>query len=89
MVRIYQPEREDGLVEWRVPGKKRPTRTIRLDVTRSENAPNERNLGPKGEDKGAPSSARSVRRTGRAGEKREGNERVDQGDEPATEIDPA
>lgn len=86
MVRIYSPEREDGLVEWRVPGKRRPTKRIQLDVTRSEKAPHERNLGPKGEDKGARTSARSVRRTGGAGESREGKHGVDQGDAAATEI---
>jgi hypothetical protein len=72
MVRIYQPEREDGLVEWRVPGKRRAARTIRLDVTRSESGVRERNLGPKGEDNAGHAQVGTVRRRARAGEHREG-----------------
>lgn len=76
MARRYLPEREDGLVSWSVPGKPRPTRTIRLDVTRSESGVRERNLGPKGEDNAGHAPAGTVRRRGRAGEKREGDAQV-------------
>jgi hypothetical protein len=89
MVRIYQSEREDGLVSWRVPGKRRPTRTTRLDVTRSESGVRERKLGPEGEHKGDKGAAGTVRRTGRAGEKREGRERVDLVEPAATDVNPA
>jgi hypothetical protein len=77
MVRIYSPKREDGLVEWRVPGKRRAARTTRLDATRSENGVDERNLGPKGEDNAGHAPARSVRRTGGVGERREGRAQGD------------
>lgn len=76
MARRYLPQREDGLVSWSVPGKRRPTRTIRLDVTRSESGVRERNLGPKGEDNAGHTRAGKVRRTGRAGERREGEAQV-------------
>jgi hypothetical protein len=89
MVRIYSPEREDGLVEWRVPGKRRPTKTTRLDVTRSESGVHERKLGPQGEHKGDTGGAGTVRRPGRAGERREGHAVVDPVELAATEVKPA
>jgi hypothetical protein len=88
MVRIYSAEREDGLVEWRVPGKRRPTRTIRLDVTRSENGVHERKLGPKGEHKGDKGAAGTVRRRGRAGERREGSAAPAPIEQAAPEVNP-
>jgi hypothetical protein len=43
MVRRYLPQREDGLVRWVVPGKRRRGLTTRLDVTRgSEGLPREK-----------------------------------------------
>jgi len=86
MVRRYLPEREDGLVSWVTPGKRRPTRTTRLDVTRSENGVHERNLGPKGEDNAGHAPAGTVRRRGRAGEKREGSAKQAAAELPAAEV---
>jgi hypothetical protein len=89
MVRIYSPEREDGLVEWRVPGKRRAARTIRLDVTRSESGVHERSLGPKGEDNVGHAPVGTVRRTGRAGERREGPVQADPDAPAAPDVTPA
>lgn len=89
MVRIYQPEREDGLVEWRVPGKRRPVRTTRLDVTRSESGVRERNLGPKGEDNAGHGRVGTVRRRGGVGEKREGRAGDVPAEPAATDVKPA
>jgi hypothetical protein len=81
MVRQYLPEREDGLVSWRVAGKRRPTRTIQLDVTRSEDGVREKNLGPKGEDNAGQAPARQRATARPAG-------RAARGTAPGTPIEP-
>jgi len=86
MVRIYQPEREDGLVEWRVPGKRRPTRTIRLDVTRSESGFTRETSARRARTTPGTDEAGTVRRPGRAGERREGSTRADAVEQPAADV---
>jgi hypothetical protein len=86
MVRRYLPEREDGLVSWSVPGKRRAVRTTRLDVTRSEKGVDERNVGPEGDANVGHAPARSVRRTGRTGEKRGGTAPGTPVEQAATDV---
>jgi len=89
MVRIYQPEREDGLVSWVVPGKRRPTRTIRLDVSPGSTTPHARTRVAKREPTSGTDAAGTVRRRGRAGEQREGRVHDAPVEPAATEPEPA
>lgn len=87
MVRQYLPEREDGLVAWRVRGKRKRTRWTRLDVPPASEGLPERNLGPKGEDKARDTG--SGARDGAAGRKGGGKvgAQGDAADVKATEAD--
>jgi len=89
MVRIYQPEREDGLVSWVVPGKRRPTRTIRLDVSPGPTTLHARKRVAEREPTSGTDAAGTVRRRGRGGEKREGRTQDVPVEPAATEVEPA
>lgn len=88
MVRIYLPEREDGLVSWRVPGKRRAARTIRLDASPGTTTLRARKRVAKREPTPGTDAAGTVRRTGRAGEQREGRVHVETVETAATDVNP-
>lgn len=86
MVRIYQPEREDGLVSWVVPGKRRRASTTRLDASPSPTTLHARKRVAKREPTSGTDAAGTVRRPGRAGEQREGRAQAAPVEPAATDV---
>lgn len=89
MVRRYLPEREDGLVSWSVAGKPLRVRTTLVSEDTRSGAHSALTRVAKREPTSGTGAAGTVRRPGRAGERREGTPQagVDQG--AAAEAPPA